>query len=143
MPRCTTQRRKANSPCRCERVQLTNSHQTLIELHKASVIHKDQASRNIRQLYPLDPLNPQFAIFDFSHSVLAKDWKTTPEYEEQHWLDMDEKRMLWFWEECGPVFETAARRWQASPKGAELVKRWKTHPDDLSAGNRAHSWYHA
>ena len=75
-------------------MQLTNLYQTLIELHKVSVIHKDRASRNIRLLYPLDLLNPQFAIFDFSHAMLAKDWKTTTEYEEQYWLEMDEKRML-------------------------------------------------
>jgi hypothetical protein len=106
------------------------------------VLHKDQASRNIRLLYPLDPLRPNFVVFYFGYSILAKDFEINKaEWGEKHWLDMDERRIKWFFEECGSHFNKAAKEWQKSPKGARLVRRWKTHPDDLAEGDPVHDWF--
>ena len=109
-------------------------------------LHKDQASRNCRLAYPLDPLNPCFVFFDFGLAVLAKDWRPSDEspfLTETHWLEMDEKRLQMFFDAGGPSFAAGVKKWQASARGAKLLRRWKTHPEDLMEGERVHDYCNA
>lgn len=123
-------------------LQLTNLYRTLIEFHKVGMIYKDQASRNMRLLFPLDPSNPHFVAFDFGMSISAGDFEPMQSgWEEKHWLDLDERRMTQFYNQCSPAFEVAALAWDASQKGAKLLRRWKTHPDDLAEEERIPSCY--
>jgi hypothetical protein len=79
-------------------------------------------------------------------AVQAKDWQPSDEspfLTETHWLEMDEKRLQMFFDAGGPSFVAAVKKWQASARGAKLIRRWKTHPDDLMEEERVHDYYDA
>ena len=116
--------------------QLTSLYRTLIEFHKASFIYKKQVTQNMRLLFPLDPADPQFVVFDFKRAVHIDNFETA--WDEESWLAVDERLLQTLLVSCG--LEDAAKAWQKSPKGAKLLRRWKTHPDDLSGEARVPDW---
>lgn len=116
--------------------QLTNLYRTLIEFHKTSFIYKKQLTQNLRLLFPLDPADPQFVVFDFKRAVHIDDFQTT--WAEESCLALDERLLQTLLVSCG--LEDAAKAWHTSAKGAKLLRRWKTHPDDLSEEARVPDW---
>jgi hypothetical protein len=116
--------------------QLTTLYRTLIEFHKVSFVYRKELTQHMRLLFPLDPADPQFVVFDLERAVHVDDWESA--WDEENWLAFDERLLEIFLTSCS--LADAAKAWRASPKGAKLVRRRKTHPDDLSAEARVPNW---
>lgn len=99
----------------------------------------------MRVLYPVDPIRPRFLIFDFGYSQIASEWDTKKELwsptrgGEDDWLRMDRYRVAAMLRECGEAVEKSP--WLLTERGKQLVRLWKTHPDDLSEEQKEPAWY--
>lgn len=119
---------------------------TLIEVHEAGALHKNQVDRNMRVLSGRSS-PPALLIFDFRRAQLAKECgmprrSCGSDHTIRRTIDfvrMDRYRMQTMLHDCGKAVEESG--WFATGGGKRFLRFWRTYPEDLTEEQRKPAWY--